>query len=365
MIVLRQGKAKTILESSINSALTAVETYNRPRTQFRIENYIILMIIAWTKLFHAYFQATIGERYFYKEKNGRFKRIDGEKKAWELSECLKKYQKSEKAEYRITEPVEANLKFFIGIRNKIEHRYWDSSALDILLFGECQSLLYNYENLVVGLFGEDYSINTSLAYALQFSHLRASEQLIAQRELLSKDMQDIKKYIDKYKTDLPDEVYNSQEYSVKLLQIPKVSNTNRSDLSIEFVNWNALSDEDRENYNKITTIIKDKIVKQNVSNANMLKPVDVRNAVKEKTGQKISQNNHTDLWKAFGVRPATKSDAKFDTNTKYCIYDEPHNDYLYTGAWVDFIVILVKKYNFNKDNIHNKCKGRLQIEDYN
>lgn len=53
MIILRQGKAKSILENSINSALTAVETYNRPRVQFRTENYIILMIIAWTKLFHA------------------------------------------------------------------------------------------------------------------------------------------------------------------------------------------------------------------------------------------------------------------------------------------------------------------------
>ncbi len=28
MITLRQGKAKTILENSLNSALTAVETYN-------------------------------------------------------------------------------------------------------------------------------------------------------------------------------------------------------------------------------------------------------------------------------------------------------------------------------------------------
>lgn len=253
MITLRQGKAKTILESSINSAFTAVETYNRPRTSFRIENYIILMIIAWTKLFHAYFQATIGERYFYKEKNGRFKRIDGEKKAWELAECIKNYQKYQ-TDDKLSEAVMANLKFFIGIRNKIEHRYWDSSTLDILLFGECQSLLYNYENLVVELFGSDYSINISLAYALQFSHLRAPQQLKAQRELLSKDMQDIKKYIDKYKTDLPQEVYDSQEYSVKLLQIPKISNTNRTDLAVEFVNWNSLSEEDRENYNKITNI---------------------------------------------------------------------------------------------------------------
>lgn len=363
MITLRQGKAKTILENSMNSALTAVETYNRPKTKFRIENYIILMVIAWTKLFHSYFQATIGEKYFYKKKNGRYEKIDGEKKAWELAECIKEFQKRID-DIKLSQAVVANLKFFIGIRNKIEHRYWDSSALDIWLFGECQALLYNYENLIVALFGEDYSINTCLAYALQFSHLRANEQISAQRELLSKDMQDIKKYIEKYRTDLTQEVYDSQEYSIKLLQIPKISNTNRSDLAVEFVSWNSLSDEDRENYNRLTTIIKDKIIKQNVSNANMLKPIDVRNAVKERTGVEISQNNHTDLWKAFEVRPDSMSDAKFDTVTKYCIYDEPHNDYLYTSEWVDFIVKLVLEHDFRKDNIHNKCKEKLKIEDY-
>ena len=41
MITLRQGKPKTILENSLNSALTAVETYNRPKTKFRIENYVV------------------------------------------------------------------------------------------------------------------------------------------------------------------------------------------------------------------------------------------------------------------------------------------------------------------------------------
>ena len=132
MITLRQGKAKTILENSMNSALTAVETYNRPKTKFRIENYIILMVIAWTKLFHSYFQATIGEKYFYKKKNGRYEKIDGEKKAWELAECIKEFQKRTD-DIKLSQAVVANLKFFIGIRNKIEHRYWDSSALDIWL----------------------------------------------------------------------------------------------------------------------------------------------------------------------------------------------------------------------------------------
>lgn len=363
MITLRQGKTKTILENSINSALTAVETYNRPKTKFRIENYIILMVIAWTKLFHAYFQATIGERYFYKEKNGRYKIVDGEKKAWELKECIKSFQKKSE-EYKLTEGAIANLNFFIGIRNKIEHRYWDSSTLDIMLFGECQSLLYNFENTAIALFGEEYSINTCLAYALQFSHLRANEQLVAQRELLSKDMQDIKKYIDKYKTDLSQEIYDSQEYSIKLLQIPKISNTNRSDLAVEFVHWNSLSEEDQRNYQKITAIIKDKIIKQPVSNANMLKPGKVISAIKEKTGVEISTTNHTDLWKTFGVRPANGSDAKFDTLSKYCVYDEPHNDYLYTGAWVDLISKLILSHEFTKDNIRIKCQQGLSITDF-
>ena len=96
----------------------------------------------------------------------------------------------------------------------------------------------------------------------------------------------------------------------------------------------------------------------------MLRPIDVRNAVREKTGVEISQSNHTDLWKAFSVRPHAKSEAKFDTITKYCIYDEPHNDYLYTSEWVDFIVKLVLKFGFNKENIHNNCKKTLKIEDF-
>ena len=363
MISLRQGKSKTLLESSRNSVLTAVEIYNKPNIKFRIENYIVLMVIGWTKLFHAFFQATIGEKYFYKEKNGRYKIIDGEKKAWELKECIKNYRRMN-VPVQINEAVVANLKFFIGLRNKIEHRFFDSSELDILLFGECQSLLYNYENLLINLFGSDYSINSCLAYALQFSHLRATSQITSYRALLSNDMQDIKQYIDKYKTDLPQTVYDSQEFSIKLLQIPKVSNTNRSDLAIEFVNWNSLNDNDRKAYKQITTIIKDKLIAIPVSNANLLKPFKVIEAVKQKTGIDINRSNHIALWKAFNIRPPQNSESKFATNEKYCVYDEPHNDYLYTNEWVDFICALLQKHNFNEDNIRQKCSTSLHIEDY-
>ena len=65
-MALRKGKTKATLESSREAALLAVEIYNKPRIGFRSEGYIALMIIAWTRLFHAHFNNTIGDKYYYK-----------------------------------------------------------------------------------------------------------------------------------------------------------------------------------------------------------------------------------------------------------------------------------------------------------
>ena len=141
IVKLRKGKTKTILESSINSALLAVEVYNKPRTSFRSEAFISLMIISWTRLFHAHFNHTIGNKYYYKKKSGRYEIIDGEKKTWELSTCIRKYG-------NLSEPVRKNLEFFIKLRNKVEHRHIDTREVDAIIFGECQALLYNSGYLI-------------------------------------------------------------------------------------------------------------------------------------------------------------------------------------------------------------------------
>src|SRR3990167_702899 len=163
---LRKGKTKSILESAVEAALLSVEIYNKPRSIFRAESYITLMILAWTRLFHAYFNNTIGDKYFYKKRKGyRYERIDGERKAWDLSTCINKYGE-------LNEPVIKNLEFFVKLRNKIEHRHINKREVDTLIFGECQALLYNFENTMIKLFGPDYAINEALVYSLQFSHLR-------------------------------------------------------------------------------------------------------------------------------------------------------------------------------------------------
>ncbi|MBC8323056.1 MAG: DUF3644 domain-containing protein [Candidatus Marinimicrobia bacterium] len=267
--MLRKGKTKSTLKSSIEAALLAVEIYNKPRISFRVEGFVTQMIIAWTRLFHAHFYNTIGDKYYYKLKNGRYDTVDGERKAWDLSKCIKKYK-------NLTDSMSANLKFFIKLRNKIEHRHVEKSEIGIDIFGECQSLLYNYENLVVELFGVEYSINESLAFSMQFSTIRTSEQMKASKKMLSKEVKEIKSFIKNYRNSLSDDTFSNQEYSIKLIQIPKISNTNRSDLAIEFVTWDNLSESDKDDYNKVTTIIKNKIVKVEVINPGRKKPTYVR-----------------------------------------------------------------------------------------
>lgn len=364
-ISLRKGRTKTLLEASMDSALLAVEVYNKPRTTFRSEGYIILMIIAWTRLLQAIFNHTIGDRYYYKKK-GVYEKIDGEKKAWDLDKCIKEYLRND-IEPELNTSVIKNIDFFIKIRNKIEHRYIDKQEIDIMIFGECQALLYNYENLLISYFGPKYVINESLVYSLQFSQLRKQSQTKSNKEILSKDIVNVSEYINKYRSTLTEEVYNSQEYSIKLLQVPKISNTNRNDLSIEFVNFDQLSEEDQNLYERLSVLIKDrKIVHEGVNIGRML-PGEVIKEVNEKTnGIKINHFNHKCLYIIFKIRPTSNSDDPFDTNTEYCHYDEIHNDYLYNNKWVEFIIDLLNSGRMSLDKLKKEYKSgkTLNIDDY-
>lgn len=347
---LRKGKTKVIIESSIDAALLAVEIYNKPRTAFRSQGYITLMNIAWTQLFHAYFHHTIGDKYYYKNANGRYKLINNEKKAWELNTCIKKYP-------QLNEGIKANLNFFIGLRNKIEHRRISKTEVDIHIFGECQALLYNYETTLINMFGDQYSLNEHLAYSLQFSRLRTSEQERANKMVLEEELKDLKNFIQKYRASLSEEIFNTQEYSIKLIQVPKVTNTNRNDLAIEFVNWNQLSEEDRINYEKLTAIIKDKIVKAEAVNVDRLKPGVVIKNVSEELGIKFTHYDHKCFFTVFSIRPI-KGDGKDPTNTnsRFCHYDVAHDDYLYQKSWIEFLIHFITEYEDPLEYIRSAFK---------
>ena len=360
---LRRGKTKNILEGSIDAALLAVEVYNKPRTTFRSQAYIVLMIIAWTRLFHAYFSKIIGNKYYYKEPNGRYqtigKGINKERKAWELKTCIDNYEEHES----LSKPVNANLQFFIDLRNKIEHHNVTEREVDVLIFGECQSLLYNYENVLTDLFGEKYAINESLVFSLQFSHMRHEAQKQANKNVLSTELKEIRNYIEKYRDNLSQEIFDSQEYSIKLIQIPKISNTNRHDLAITFVKEAEL---DPEVFEQIATIIKDQRVLVEAKNVGKILPGKVVEKVKSTTLPNFNQYDHRCLYTIFSVRPPGKDSNPGCTNSNFCHYDQVHKDYLYQESWVEFIVKLFEVHRLTKEKIRHAYKNgeKLEIDQY-
>lgn len=361
-MTLRKGKTKTLLESSIDSALLAVEIYNKPRTPFRVESYITHMIMAWTRLLQAHFNQTIGETYFYKEKNGRYKIIDGERKAWELKTCIQKYGV-------LNDAIKTNLDFFIRLRNRIEHRIINKDDIGIMIFGECQSILYNYENELVKLFGVEYALNESLAYSLQFSRLRTSQQTQASKQLLSSEYKEVIDFIKKYRDNIKEDVFETQEYSIKLIQVPKISNTGRNDLAVEFVNWNSISEHDRKKYEKLTSIVKDRVVRTEAVNVGKLKPGKVIEKVNKKYATKINHADHKKILAIFKIRPYKEFENDqdpFETNTKYCHYDEAHNDYLYQDCWVEFLISNLTTGRLTKELWKQQFDNRkyLEIKNY-
>ena len=128
---------KALLAKARESALLAVETYNRPTATFRSGAYIVLMVIAWTSLFHAIFFRRNSKPYYRKPGSRRYQKLDGDYRWWELGECLQQYYKDDNSSVR------KNLEFFIALRNKIEHR--SLPQLDNEIFGECQAMLMNFE----------------------------------------------------------------------------------------------------------------------------------------------------------------------------------------------------------------------------
>lgn len=319
------------LEKSRSAALAAVEQYNRPTATFRTRTYVMLMTVAWTSLFHAIFykrKIKPWHRFNKNQKRIRYEYVDGEPRHWELSECLREFWGSHNP------PQRANLRFFIGLRNKIEHRH--APELDPALYGECQAMLTSYEELLIEQFGRRYALTDTPGLALQFSALRPEAQIEAVRRLQKQDSKDLRQYIEMFRAKLPPEVLASSEYSLKVFLLPKLTNSvNAADLAIEFLNVDHLDAGERERVADMVALIKDR--QMPVASAGLVKPGAVVNAVSNTIPFVFNMTTHTQCWRHFKVRPETDSNNPEATKSEYCVYDNLNKNYGYTEAWIEML----------------------------
>jgi hypothetical protein len=322
---------KDHLEKARAAATAAVEAYNKPGTHFRTAHYIVLMTLAWTALFHAIFLRH-GRRPWYRRKTSgkgvRYVKVDGEAKHWELSECLKEHYLDRNP------PERVNLQFLIGLRNKIEHRHLPE--LDATLYGECQAALINFDELLSREFGSRYALNESLAFSLQFSRSMPAQKAAAVRRHLASAGKSVLTFIDRFRNELPDVVLNDPKYSFRVYLVPKVTTKPTSaDVAVEFVNYDPTAAEDVEHLKKLVTLIKERQVP--VANLGFLKPGQVVAQVKARLSFPFHQGHHVRAWQHYAVRPKGGSDAPERTKARYCVYDEAHEDYVYTQEWVELL----------------------------
>jgi Domain of unknown function (DUF3644) len=328
-------QAKGALEKARDSAILAVEVYNKPAVKFKSGGYISMMVIAWTSLFHAvFFKRKL--KPFYRKESGRFVKVEGDYKYWELDECLNQYFKTDTGN-----PVRKNLEFFIPLRNKIEHR--SMPELDASIFGECQAMLLNFDEMLEKEFGAKYCLRECLSFALQ---LFPSSENLADAVKHKPETKPVVDFIQQFRSTISPDITASGRYSFKAFLIQVANHRSENALPIQFVHYDRLSEEERKKVAHLVAMVKFKEIP--VSNLNIIKAGEVAKLVQQALGDpKIQRGNkqvdrfnvsiHSVCWRKYKVRPPGGSSNPEQTDYRYCIYDKMHNDYGYTQAWVDFL----------------------------
>lgn len=319
------------LEKARTAAIAAIEVYNKPGSQFRTAHFIVLITIAWTALFHSVFFER-GVKPYYSKGSGtgtRYDRVDGEYKHWDLTECLKKYYGDQNP------PERSNIQFLIGLRNRIEHR--EIPEFEPTLYGECQSTVMNFEDILTKEFGAELALTDQLQLALQFSRASSEEQAAATRRLASSTVKTVVDYVETFRRGLPPDTLQDEKYRFSFYLVPKLANrASAADISMDFVRYDKGNAEEAEELQQIVALIKHKKVR--VINTGLLKPSQVVAKVQEKLPYPFNISTHTKTWKYYRVRPDRNSDDPHNTREEFCFYDEVHKDYLYTTAWVKYLV---------------------------
>lgn len=314
-----------ILQAAKREALIAVDLYNRPRSDRSLEGFVVHMMMAWLHLCHAMFEC-VGADYIYRDRQGKVETIDGQPKCWDLAHCVREQFPSD------SDPTRKNIEFFIPLRNRVEHRY--IQLIEPVIAGKVQSLIMNFERVMVEEFGGQESLGDSLRFPVFLSTL-TDAAVKALKMNYARVPKRVRTFIEAYDADLPTEILEHPHYEFKVLLIQKLGSRTEHDLAVEFVRRSDLTEEQRQQLDSAVVLVRDRHVE--VMNLGLLKPngVVARVAV---MAPWFTIWHHTLAWKNCRVRPERGAPNPAVTDNRYCRWSQPHRDYVFTEAWVRHLV---------------------------
>jgi hypothetical protein len=298
------------LRAAREEALLACDLLN-DRRERNLDEFLAHMLRAWLHLLRA-----------VDAKEHR----TAESRAWDLSAYVRNRLPDP------SDPLRANIEFFLGIHKSIEHRFSRKRLqfVEILISGKINALLLNFENTLVAEFGNRQSLAEALRFPIflsSFTH--ESAQLVEQA--YERAPASVLRFIESYESRLDHAVRISETYDFRIYLMPKAPPTQR-DLPVEFVDLSMLSAEEAQAVENARIIIRDRHVE--ALNLNRLKASEVVARVRAIFAG-FSVYYHTLAWRHYKIRPPSNAPDPMHTDTRYCVYDRAHRDYLYTEAWVD------------------------------
>jgi hypothetical protein len=331
--VARFRQWSTLLAKARESALLAIETYNRPTAVFRTGAFASLMTIAWNSLLLAIIVRRGGSPYEIDNISGAPRIVDGQMKFLGPKDCLSLYFGSDN-----TGPVTSNIRLFLSLRNQIEHA--DLPGLDEKVLGEAQAFLRNFEATLRSEFGEKFSINPGLVFPITFTYAPDASKVDLLRAKASETAKTVFEFVDQFRKDLDPNVFCSQEYSFRVFLLPRVGNhLNSADVAMK---WLDLDADDPQTVAEIEHHVAALLKVRNVPAHNLehVKASHVSRRVSDALGVIFHPSSHHAVccrylgaWRN-GLRPTGPTDC----DTRYCVFDMAHGDVVYTQAWVNRLI---------------------------
>lgn len=319
------------LDEARRQALVAIDFYNRPGDRRSFGDFIVHIHLAWQNLLHADRIKRKAE-IFYRESGGRrlFKRNpDGSKKTWDLSQCVKH-------EFKDNDPIRANVEFFIGLRNRVEHRFQDSVL--VATAAEAHACIINFETELVRRFGASETLGTELKFPVFVQSLSPS-RYEEQRDLRRGLPATVSTFITEFQSSLTDEVRSDERFAYRLLLLPMKGPKTEADPALNFVRQDELSEEELQALlgQQGSVIVAEKY-REAVHGDEML-PKAAADAVMARIPFVFGVNDFTIVRKAWEIGPAKSgSKEQLPKSDGYCVYSPAFKQFVYRPKLVDRIV---------------------------
>lgn len=210
-------------------------------------------------------------------------------------------------------------------------------------------MLFNFDEFIEKEFDKKFCIRECLSFSLQ---LYSSSDYHTEAVRKNKSLTSVLNFINNYRNSLSTDIYKSCKFAFKAFLIQVANHESKDALAIQFVSYDKLPDNVKNEIEKVPALIKLKQVP--VANLGLIRPGVVAGKVKKAlkgiilkkrdlTDCEFSVDTHTRCWKKYEVRPENGSPEPEKTKSEYCVYDEANKMYLYTEKWVKFIIAKMKK----------------------